>query len=684
MKKTFTLLLPLALCLSAQAQLAKKYVYFEHFTQASCPPCAQQNPIFESTIMAAYPTGIHHIAYHTSWPGYDPMNTHNAPQVASRVSYYGVTGVPNMMLNGANKGGPAGVTTQMVDQVLAQGSPVKVDVTQTIEGTDIKIKVTVTTVGDKPAGSYKLLTAVVERDIVYTSAPGTNGEKAFPNVFRKMATADNGNDITLPEKGLSTEYNFTVPVNAAWKQEEMFSLAAVQSSTREVINSGTSLDAPAPITYGFLGDPSKSIDAGTSGVQGTYSVPVKNTGSSAGNFKITLTSVNPSDWAAALTVGGTTIQGTGEAQISIPANTTLDASVMVTPGSSAAVGEYVITFESADAPGTIVFTKTVRIIANVNDLVINHSEATSDGKATKSWENIFLDGLNDAGNTAHASADTKFLLEALKGGLLTDVKSLYYNVGWSIGSFDGEMVAELKKFLDSGKNMFVSGQDVAWEYSDGQSPYRNTAVINFFRDYFGVTYVSDNSAVYTMNADANEFFAAVGNVVLNRTFYTTAGNCYPDDIKAATGGVPIFRYNATKTAGIRFSDNTKKIRTVYMGVGPEQFSDAAKKNQLLKLTHDYFYSVTSVNENSAAAAGLLGNVAPNPAKDMITFSFGNLPNDMTLSIIDVTGKTVYTQPVWTGMTSTSIKVDQLTAGLYFYQLVDGNNVVATKKLTITK
>lgn len=78
---------------------------FEHFTQASCGPCASQNPGFEGTILTPNPSIVRHIAYHTSWPGVDEMNAANPTEVANKVTYYNVQGVPDVVLEGNYKQG---------------------------------------------------------------------------------------------------------------------------------------------------------------------------------------------------------------------------------------------------------------------------------------------------------------------------------------------------------------------------------------------------------------------------------------------------------------------------------------------------------------------------------------------------------------------------------------------------
>lgn len=133
MKKIYLLILVALLTgLSTQAySQARRFVLIEHFTQASCAPCAQQNPFLQA-VLDANRGSVHHIAYHTSWPGVDPMNAYNPTEVAARVSYYGVNAVPDCLMEGdLYHGGPAGITQNMLNDVSTDPSPVRVAVSKT-------------------------------------------------------------------------------------------------------------------------------------------------------------------------------------------------------------------------------------------------------------------------------------------------------------------------------------------------------------------------------------------------------------------------------------------------------------------------------------------------------------------------------------------------------------------------
>ncbi|MBA2407010.1 MAG: hypothetical protein H0V65_03325, partial [Chitinophagales bacterium] len=144
---------------SAVIAQAPKYPLFEHFTQASCGPCAQQNPGFQSSILEQNPNTVRHIAYHTSWPGVDPMYNYNEAESNARVDYYNVTGVPEIILLGNVKVGQPGEFTQDdVDNQVAATSPVKITVSDVDNGTSHDLTIIVESVGTPPTGDLKLRT----------------------------------------------------------------------------------------------------------------------------------------------------------------------------------------------------------------------------------------------------------------------------------------------------------------------------------------------------------------------------------------------------------------------------------------------------------------------------------------------------------------------------------------------
>ena len=124
--KKITLALTAIICYGAITAQPTRLVLFEEFTQASCGPCASQNPAFNALLAANSAKAIS-IKYQTSWPGVDPMNAANPVDAQARVTYYSVSGVPwsamdgSATTGGSYSGAPANATAAVVPHSLTAG-----------------------------------------------------------------------------------------------------------------------------------------------------------------------------------------------------------------------------------------------------------------------------------------------------------------------------------------------------------------------------------------------------------------------------------------------------------------------------------------------------------------------------------------------------------------------------------
>lgn len=186
------------------AAQSQRIVLAEEFTQASCGPCASQNPAF-NTLLSANTAKIVSVKYQTSWPGVDPMNAQNPTDVATRVTYYGVSGVPDAPMDGVEQtgasytGAPANYTQAKIDAEYAIPSPFTLNINHTFSADYDSIFVTCVITASQAytsTGTLKAHIAMVENTISFTAAPGTNGETEFYSVMRKMYPTAAG--TTLP------------------------------------------------------------------------------------------------------------------------------------------------------------------------------------------------------------------------------------------------------------------------------------------------------------------------------------------------------------------------------------------------------------------------------------------------------------------------------------------------------
>lgn len=241
------------------AQVARKAL-LEEFTNASCGPCASQNPDFNA-LLDANPNTTVAIKYQTQFPGFDPMNAHNPTEVANRADYYpDLTGVPtayidgfagdndfaggvgdwNITADGGYAGGPYGYNQAVIDFENAIMTPISITVDHEISADltsiDINITVTNTSAEEFTLAQGKLRVALVENTINFASAPGSNGETEFFDVMVKMYPDEVGTDLAAIPAGESVTFNMTEAIpNYIYNYGSLEVVAFVQDDTDKVV-----------------------------------------------------------------------------------------------------------------------------------------------------------------------------------------------------------------------------------------------------------------------------------------------------------------------------------------------------------------------------------------------------------------------------------------------------------------
>jgi len=251
MKKLFTLssLFVLFMGFNSFAQ-SVRLVLAEEFTQASCPPCATQNPAF-NTLLNANTAKVCQIKYQTSWPGVDPMNDQTDGWVAPRVAYYGVTGVPTATMDGQEQrgssycGAPANWNATKITNRQNVSSKYDLTVTHSFNASMDSMHIVVTataTVAD--TGVLNLHLAIIERDIPFCSEPGTNGEIVFEGVMRAMIPDANGTPIdSIWAVGQTHTYNFDIKIpDYVYDKSTLGVVSFIQDNT---VFATTTISAPA-------------------------------------------------------------------------------------------------------------------------------------------------------------------------------------------------------------------------------------------------------------------------------------------------------------------------------------------------------------------------------------------------------------------------------------------------------
>ena len=253
MKRIFTLLSFVAISGFVFGQ-SPRMVLIEHFTQASCPPCAPANEAIEPIIQNNISQGkAIAIKYQVSWPGFDPMHEDNPTDINTRRNYYSVNSVPNTVMDGAGPSASTQLVTQSnIDNRQSQASPFEIEILhevgQRFDGVSATMKITAT---QDVSGTFIGHIAIIEEHIDWGTPAGTNGETEFFNVVKKMLPSAAG--TVLPSNWTEGQTE-TIEVN--WEFANVYNIdqiAAVgfvqNNRNKEVLQSGysaASLKAAGP------------------------------------------------------------------------------------------------------------------------------------------------------------------------------------------------------------------------------------------------------------------------------------------------------------------------------------------------------------------------------------------------------------------------------------------------------
>ena len=325
----------LLVCLFSVAAFGQnRLVLVENFTQASCGPCASQNPAHK-TLLDANATKVVALKYQTSWPGVDPMNAANPTEAAARVQYYNVTGVPNSVMDGSGPGSPGTiVTTSTINNRYNTAAPLNISAShQWTAGYDsIQIGVFVAnagtaTVASGAAGSLKLHVAVIEEEVNYPSAPGSNGETNFYQVMRKMVPDASG--TTMADSWTAGQTQMFVFKVAAPSYLANLNKVAVVAFIQDNSNKSV-LNASRTTAQTIAGLPDIGVNAFTAATPGlcdgttTPMVTIKNEGSLAITSASVAYAINggtpvTQNWTGSLSAGATAV--VTFPQVTLPAGT---------------------------------------------------------------------------------------------------------------------------------------------------------------------------------------------------------------------------------------------------------------------------------------------------------------------------------------------------------------------------
>jgi len=204
MKKITTLATIACLGMTTLVAQTQRTILYEEFTGENCPPCASTNPYVDAAINPNMPNKIILLRYQCnipSAPGAGSLYQDNTSEVATRQTYYSVPFAPYARFNGieladVSGGGNNGHAIlidptyypNIINDSAIVNAPFGITATHAFNSAadSVTINITVTAAMAMTSSNLKLQVSLGESAIHFSAPTGTNGEKDFHHVMRKM------------------------------------------------------------------------------------------------------------------------------------------------------------------------------------------------------------------------------------------------------------------------------------------------------------------------------------------------------------------------------------------------------------------------------------------------------------------------------------------------------------------
>lgn len=642
------LLLPLFALLFASGSLTaqvQKRVLVEHFTQASCPPCANQNPAFNNMLFSNFEK-ITPIKYQTSWPGYDPMNEQNPEEVAARVSYYGVTGVPNVIMGGTlDVGVAANATAAQINNIHAEMTPIEMEMTHSVSSDLDSMYITciIRNVSEEefaPANTV-LHVAIVEEELIFPEPPGSTTEADFYYVMRKMLPGANGTPLSSIAAGDSSVVSYAVELpDYIYDYSQLAAVGFVQTnSNKEVHQSDISESLGVPEGYA---DVAMTLDVQTPDSYCEYEVTPSATIENATDTEVT---------SLELTMfvnGSATATETWEGALANGESTTIDfGTTAVNPGVNA------ISFEVTAVNGNPDYNTLNQLENSLNVYTLSEDPfSTEIAEGFETTPNLSIPANtiieNDAPDRLGVVNNSAFGQAGSVGAYGNSNKSIFANFyDWNAPGAQAHLIFE-KVDLSNSQNTILTFDYAFAQYGGFATNDRMLVSVSTDCGITWTTVFNEGGASFATAPATNSFFIA------------NADSWASDTIDlSAYDGIP--ELNLRVSAQTDWGNNLF-IDNIGLASGTPVSADEANK--------------------------LEGKVFayPNPATDLVNLDFTLVEKSMvTVQVMDVSGKLVQTLAAQDelGVGAHQIQWQPEQAGVYLIRIATQNSAL-TKRVTVVK
>ncbi|MDQ1265055.1 MAG: Omp28-related outer membrane protein [Bacteroidota bacterium] len=677
----------------------KRNVVLEEFTGIHCGFCPEGHAIAK-TIYDKYPDrvvliNIHQGSYAIPGAGEPDFRTQWGDSISFQAD---VSGYPSGTVNRhffTGKSQRAGTAMNRnnwlaaAEMILPQNSPVNVGAESQFDPATRKLTINVELYYTGVSNTtYNYINVAFLQSGVVGPQTGGSDNYIHNHILREFITGQWGEQIETPFNGtlIKKQYTYTVPQSYII---DSCDVAVYVAESHQEILSGIKLPANGGTTLnvGTINSEGSNVGITSPSEKKAFDIKLTSNLTDEEEFKVLLSTDAPSDWQVSFNLGGTDYSNT--ADITLKNNEPADLILNITPGNTPAIANYFLKFYSVKYPKAPLRMQEVTLMSGIKDLIVNNDAEWGDGGTTKAkdFDSNYVSGLSKAGSVAHAPSDLSNFLKIANAGLSGQIKNIYYNVGWSFPSLTTDLAHDLADFLDNGGNLFISGQDFAWDQYDTARGHGTDDTRAFFENYLNAGFVRDGDSTSTqLTANPDEvLFRYVSSSKLNNAYGTgsTGQYFYPEEVSVHGVAVPTFYYNNNKNKIGCFRVEYDNYKVVFMGATLEMIEDISVRNQIMKITYDWFYGKISSVDFDMQMAGAIGGTYPNPANSYAVIPLPKINNNLTLKIYNELGNVSGTYYITDSTGEFRINTDNLAAGVYMYNLSDGTKLFNSGRFVVS-
>jgi hypothetical protein len=515
------------------------------------------------------------------------------------------------------------------------------------------------------AGTY-LRMSITEDNVTYSAS-------TYHNVNRDML-ADT--PITVDQFGEIQNVQMNFALDPSWVQSNLEIVAFIQRDSDKQVMQSVSTAAIGDtysMRYYALGDRAAMGPIYTAHSYDFFRL--YNFGTLSDNFHINVTMEGPADWIANLCDDmmcyGPTVNAT------LAPGDYIDLFPDLVPLSSG-YAVLTVTFTQNGQPG---IERTLKYMFFTDDIEV----LAVDDDGFEDYENYFTDAL-DYCHINYGVWDRN--VAAPDAAMLSNFDIVVWWTGLSYPTLDASDRAALGAYMDAGKHLFVTGQDIGWELND-----EGGAAYLWYQQYLHAIFKNDDTNDYTLTGVAGDPVSYNLDLVIQGG--DGANNQeYPDWIEAGDGtATNIYYYNTTGTprmGAIRSDDGTNRV--VYLGFGYEAIDNPADRRMLMaRVIHWLRTGASDVSGEETPKFRLALSAWPNPVQSDAQVRF-TLPTagEATLSVFGPDGRLVRT--LASGQLAAgnhtlawdrrSAEGQPVAAGVYYYRLQHGEQTLSHKTVVL--